>query len=266
MLINYRRQLPRDRAVGTDVAYGVLRMVRKIMIVAAMLGSSTALAAHPLATDDVGTQGAGRVEVEASALAAREPSVDSRVQLGVGLSVHAGLAERFDLGASTTYFGSLDSGWDSRMGDPVLDLKWRLIDPEALPGLALRFDYVAPQAQNGQVGHGGGVVLITSLQREAWEGHFNVGALATGIGTTERALAATASLGAGWLPHPRLRLLAESVIAVDAVTRAVSANALAALQWQATEAMMLSVGVGPGALPTPKLGWLLAFGLTVAGG
>lgn len=226
-------------------------MVRKIVAVSLALFAPCAWAAHPLTTDDVGTQGHGRVEAEVSALAIRE-ALQGPLQLGLGVSVHAGLGEQIDLGAGVGYLGS--------MADPVLDLKWRLIDPDVLPGLALRLDYVAPLTGAPSAA----AFLITSWSRHAWEWHVNVGARADGFGSGDQVVVGTTALGASWAVSDRLRVLGETVL--DVVDGAVAVSPLAALQWQASSATILSLGVGPGPLPSLRPGWLVALGLTVTGG
>lgn len=94
-------------------------------------------AAHPLITEDTGTVGAGRWQLELFGEAGEaEGSGDRLDQDGAVLSY--GLAETLDLQAGVPWIREQASG----MGDATLDLKWRFLERGAFslgvkPGLSL---------------------------------------------------------------------------------------------------------------------------------
>jgi len=105
----------------------------------AALACGPALAAHPFITEDPGTQGTGRIELELGA-AARQgaPDVDGREtgffpQLSLGVApnvdlIALGIVVRQAPAQGPTLFGS---------GDLLLDVKWRFHESDTL-GLAVR--------------------------------------------------------------------------------------------------------------------------------
>jgi hypothetical protein len=94
-------------------------------------------AAHPLITEDTGTQGAGRYQLEVSAEEREERATrrDQDVYTGI---LSYGIAETADVQAGVPWYRSGPDG----VGDASLDLKWRFFERSAWslalkPGLTL---------------------------------------------------------------------------------------------------------------------------------
>jgi hypothetical protein len=102
-----------------------------------MTGAFDAHAAHPLITEDTGTQGAGRYQLEffAEELEERATRRDLEVYTGV---LSYGIAETADVQVGVPLHRSGPDG----VGDASLDLKWRFFERNALsfafmPGITL---------------------------------------------------------------------------------------------------------------------------------
>jgi hypothetical protein len=102
-----------------------------------MTAAIDARAAHPLITEDTGTQGAGRYQLEffAEELEERATRRDLEVYTGV---LSYGIAETADVRGSVPLHRSGPDG----VGDASLDLKWRFFERNALsfafmPGITL---------------------------------------------------------------------------------------------------------------------------------
>lgn len=105
---------------------------------------SSSYAAHPLITDDTGTQGKGKFQLEVNGEYANDNG-DSKTQIAATLS--AGIRENIDLVASVPYlFTRIDEGAETLkedgFSDITLELKWRFYEKDGLsfaikPGIIL---------------------------------------------------------------------------------------------------------------------------------
>jgi hypothetical protein len=216
--------------------------------------AALAHAAHPLSTEDIGTQGHGALELEASLLAASASAGFELLRLGGGLAVQVGLGERVDLGATVDIAGLQDSGMT--LEDPRLTLKWRLVDATALPGLAVRVGWLLPGAGAAQV--------VGTLERGAWELHGNVGST---VGFAHRDISWSASLACAVRVGPTLRLGAEVLghWHPHPPGEAAGAAIFAAL-WQLAAGATVSAGAGPMFSDSASPSWQATLGFTLAVG
>ena len=118
------------------VPYPVARWLQGTL---AALACGPALAAHPFITEDPGTLGTGRIEIELGA-AAREgaPDVDGR-ETGFFPQLSLGVAPNVDLIALGTWVRQAPAQRPTLFGsgDLLLDVKWRFYESDTL-GLAVR--------------------------------------------------------------------------------------------------------------------------------
>ena len=137
------------------VPYPVARWLQGTL---AALACGPALAAHPFITEDPGTLGTGRIEIELGA-AAREgaPDVDGR-ETGFFPQLSLGVAPNVDLIALGTWVRQAPAQRPTLFGsgDLLLDVKWRFYESDTL-GLAVRAGVDLP-AGDSDTGLGSGRV------------------------------------------------------------------------------------------------------------
>lgn len=126
-----------------------------------------ARALHPLATEDAGTLGQARVEVELALIAER--FAGSRMELAQTWAAHVGVSSRLDLGAT---LAATSDGLLSAQASAKL----RLFDGnEGAPALAVRFD-LAPFSLLGDAGPpAAGALAVTSWDWSEGAVHVNLG-------------------------------------------------------------------------------------------
>jgi len=111
------------------------RTLTTVVTVLSLSLTLPAFAAHPLATDDAGTNGKMKFQVEASAEFAwdRQDSVKSDSQ-AIGLAVSAGLLDNLDLSLAYPYTWQRETDnsatvlENSGLNDLTMALKWRFLE------------------------------------------------------------------------------------------------------------------------------------------
>jgi hypothetical protein len=103
-----------------------------------MTGAIDAQAARPLITEDTGTQGAGRYQLEVSAEEREERATRRDLEVYTGILSY-GIAETADVQAGVPLYRSGPDG----VGDASLDLKWRFFERNAL-SFAFMFGITLP--------------------------------------------------------------------------------------------------------------------------
>jgi hypothetical protein len=168
-----------------------LRIIRTALtaVFLTLIAGSTAFGAHPLITDDTGTQGKGKFQLEMNGEAARdkeplngvETREDAR-ELAVILS--AGAADSVDIVVRVPWLwgrvkenGTTVSD-ESGAGDASLELKWRFFESGGFslavkPGLILPTGNEKKGLGNGRPSYG--LILIATQEFERSFLHFNVG-------------------------------------------------------------------------------------------
>ena len=133
--------------------------------------ASTAHAAHPLVSDDTGTQGVGGYQVEVNTDWLRDAGVKTRTATA---TLTRGMTETIDLYLDTPYALSQPTGFN----DIGLGLKWRLFESDGLsvglkPELSLSTGNQEKQLGDGR--SGGALTVLTQYELGAWTWLFNLG-------------------------------------------------------------------------------------------
>jgi len=147
------------------------RVTNALLGMAAAVLASTSHAAHPLLTEDTGTQGTGHVELELGFAAGRDGGTRA-FEFGPQLSY--GALENLDLVVRPTWLylrGSATGGTTQGFGDTALDFKWRFWDDGPL-SFGVRAGASIPTG-DGDKGLGSGrtsphAILIATYNSESW--------------------------------------------------------------------------------------------------
>ncbi len=142
-----------------------------------------AFGAHPLITDDAGTQGRGKFQLELNGQNDydREEGVKTENAI-LGTTVSYGLMDPLDIIVGISYqFLKAENGATSKtdgFNDVALDLKWRFYERDGL-ALALKPGITLPTGDE-QKGLGTGqatyrLFFISSIEKKPWALHFNLG-------------------------------------------------------------------------------------------
>ena len=132
---------------------------------AAFLFASSAHGAHPLNTEDTGTQGKGRWQLEVNGETNRDEGVRGAQTAGV---LSYGITETVDLQAGVPW---LDTGPEQGIGDAIAAVKWRFWEREALSfGLRAGASFPTGNEEKG-LGNGRGTwaaLLIGQYEGDRW--------------------------------------------------------------------------------------------------
>lgn len=168
-------------------------MKHLVIAVSLLLGilSMPAYAAHPLITDDTGTQGKGKFQVEVNA----EHAGDSgNTETALGATLSAGLLDNVDIVIGTPYIFLREKDhtghWsrENGMSDLSLAVKWRFYEHEGL-SLALKPGVTLTTGDEDK-GLGDGkptcsLFLITTKELEPFTLHLNLGYIANSKDTRD---------------------------------------------------------------------------------
>ncbi|NTV04958.1 MAG: transporter [Chlorobiaceae bacterium] len=179
---------------------------KNVLLILTLFFSGNAYAAHPLITDDTGTQGKGKFQIEINS----EFSTDKEQENGlsvkerggaVGATLSYGISHNIDLvvGMPLQWHTIKEEGMtvadESGIGDMGIELKWRLIEAEeggmslALkPGLSIPTGDEHKGLGNGVVS--GGVALIATHEGRLGALHCNLGYRLNDYGIEENNMAA----------------------------------------------------------------------------
>lgn len=150
-------------------------------IVLVILCADQALAAHPLITDDTGTQGTGKLQLEANGDYANDNG-DSEATLGVTLS--AGVRDTVDIVLGVPYVFISEKGdtgdrdHENGLSDISLELKWRFYEKDGFsfalkPGFTLDTGDEEKEMGDGQPAYH--LFFITTKELEPFTVHLNLG-------------------------------------------------------------------------------------------
>ncbi|MGZ8440592.1 MAG: transporter [Candidatus Deferrimicrobiaceae bacterium] len=188
-----------------------------LLAAAALFFAGSALAGHPLGTEDAGTQGKGNVEVELNGEWS-SPSGGGR-ETSLGNTYTLGLSPRIDLAVSFAYvFLEPDDGTESvrGTGDTEVTLKTSFGDGNGwIPTVGFKAGAVLPTGEETKgLGPGrasGLATVIADWEIGAVLIHANTGATIAGrpIGSRDRDDSVRASLAAEWEVGGRHILLGE---------------------------------------------------------
>jgi hypothetical protein len=219
--------------------------VRPLFLVLA-LAAPAAFAAHPLQTEDTGTQGAGNVEIENGLARVR---ADSTTLTTYQPQLSVGLAPTLDaiVQPSVAWLRAPDQPAVSGAGDTNLDAKWRFwgSDPWSL---AIRAGLQAPSSQHG-LGLPHGQVSEHALLVLTWDAspttvHANLGVTQSPRAADARMTVAHVSAAVMQALNERLILTVDGGLAQDPDPhrRAWPGYALAGVIWTARPGLDLDLG------------------------
>lgn len=171
-------------------------MIKRVLIVFWMgltifISSNTAFAAHPLITDDTGTQGKGKIQVEVNSEfnydREKEEGVTTKETGGeIGTIFSYGILDNIDivLGMPFQWFKVREynelttKNKESGISDLSLEVKWRFYEKDGLsfalkPGITLPTGNEKKGLGNGRPSYG--LAFITTKELGSWAFHFNLG-------------------------------------------------------------------------------------------
>jgi hypothetical protein len=161
-------------------------MLKKVLgaVFLVMVWSGISLAAHPLVTDDTGTQGKGKLQVELNYEFDHEDTAGVEENLhDMSTIVSCGISDRVDVvvGVPYQFISTKEEGVTTRVNgisDLTVELKWRFFERDGLsfavkPGLSIPTGEDEKGLGTGKVG--GSAHLIATQEIEPWAFHFNVG-------------------------------------------------------------------------------------------
>lgn len=173
-------------------------------------------AAHPLQTEDTGTQGDGNVEIENGLAWARSGPVASFVYQP---QVSYGLGNAADLILQPSWRRERQEGQPTRRGagDTNLDMKWRWPGDDPL-SFGVRAGLTLPTADRG-LGIPGGklaphLLLIASYQEARFTAHANLG-LASNRNPGQRQVLPGVAAAGMWTASERLTLVLDGTAGPD---------------------------------------------------
>ncbi len=146
--------------------------------------ATASYAAHPLITDDTGTQGKGNFQLEANAEYNydKEDGVTNK-ETAVDFTLSYGALENVDLQISIPYqiIKTSDAGSDFEeegMGDLSLDVKWRIYEKDELslllkPGITLPLGDEEKGLGTGKTGYK--LFFVTTYEKKPYVVHANLG-------------------------------------------------------------------------------------------
>ena len=188
---------------------------RALTLASVLVTSGPSLGAHPLVTEDTGTQGRGKFELE-NAFQRQHDGVDRSWEYAPQLSY--GVGDSVDIAARLQWLEQRSTDSQQRgLGDSAIDVKWRFHDAGALT-LGVRAGIDLPTA-SADKGFGAGKasvhgVLVASLDAADTAWHGNIG-YARNPRIGERRALWHASVALLWGATPTLRLAAEAAADSD---------------------------------------------------
>jgi hypothetical protein len=158
------------------------RSLRRALAAATGWLAAAVHAAHPLITEDTGTQGAGRWQLEANAEWARERPGHERFRSFLPAATLAyGFVESADLQFSIPWLREESAGERTHGSlDTAIELKWRFFEKgpwslALMPGVILPTGRESPGFGAGRARWGS--LLILSWEEERWAFHTHAGYL-----------------------------------------------------------------------------------------
>ncbi len=168
-------------------------MVRGLLLSAfvTIVMAETAFAGHPLITDDAGTQGKGKFQIEINSEFSRDEETDNEVTTQedggeLAATISYGVTDTIDIVLGLPYLWSrLEEDSDvtsdeEGIGDMPLEVKWRFYEKEG-SSFALKPGIAFP-AGDEEKGLGSGrasysLIFIATEEIGAWAFHLNLGYL-----------------------------------------------------------------------------------------
>ena len=165
-----------------------MRFVRKYLIIGMLILPASAWAAHPLITDDAGTQGKGNFQLEVNGQFDSDDDTVSGVSVKttggqIATTLTYGIINTVDVVLSLPYRWSnikedgITVSDENGISDTVFEVKWRFFEKDGL-GLALKPGISLPTGDDGK-GLGTGktgyhLFFIASQEIAPWAFHLNL--------------------------------------------------------------------------------------------
>ncbi len=233
------------------------RVAAALCGVALLAGMPPARAAHPLLTEDTGTQGEGNFQLELMVDKTRDHAPGIKVrELQTAAVLSYGLRENLDLQLGQPWLrqhasDALGRQHDSGRLDSSLDLKWRFFERDAL-SLAVKPGITLPTGDEDR-GFGGGRVawgslFVLSYAPGPWALHSHLGYRRNNNGVGERRDLWHASVAATYQATERLRLVADLSADTDPArgSRGTLRYRILGLIWSPVPALDIDAGIKHG--------------------
>lgn len=168
---------------GLMAMKGVFTRFVMPLVIACFLGASPAFGAHPLITDDTGTQGKGKTQIELTGQFDRDDEGGTRTEGREAKAVLTyGLSDPLDLVFEVPYAWIRAKDGETVREDGFADLlvalKWRFYERGGL-SLAVKPAVTLPTGDDEKgLGNGRascGVNLVSTYARDPWAFHVNLG-------------------------------------------------------------------------------------------
>jgi len=164
-----------------------LKMILPVVSVV-LLTAGTAFAAHPLITDDTGTQGKGKFQLEVNGEIGRDREILSGIETretsaGLETVLSGGLTDTVDLVVAVPWVwsrvkeGGVVGSDENGPGDVALELKWRFLEYKGF-SLAVKPGMTFPSGNenrglgNGKVSYG--ATMIATQELDPFTFHLNL--------------------------------------------------------------------------------------------
>lgn len=168
---------------------GLKRFAGLVVFVLVLFSPFTAWSAHPLITDDTGTQGKGRFQLELNGQYDRDKEIETGAPVEstawqAGATLSYGIVESADLVLNLPYVSAevekngISVYDEDGISDVSLEVKWRFYETGGLsfalkPGIILPTGDEKKELGAGRVGYH--LFLIGSKEYEPWAFHVNLG-------------------------------------------------------------------------------------------
>ncbi|MBI5592334.1 MAG: transporter [Deltaproteobacteria bacterium] len=166
-----------------------MRFIGKLLLIGMLMSPATVWAAHPLITDDAGTQGKGNFQFELNGQYDSDEETVSDITVKstgwqVGTTLSYGVIDTVDLVLTLPYqWGKVEEDgftvYDEKgISDTVFEVKWRFFEKDGL-GLALKPGITLPTGDDekglgtGKTGYQ--LFFIGSQEVAPWAFHLNLG-------------------------------------------------------------------------------------------
>jgi hypothetical protein len=160
------------------------KILRTVVVLIVLCWSGAAFAAHPLITDDAGTQGKGKWQVELNGEYSHDnqnSANESELQIAATLTYGAGDNLDVAVGVPYLHLRAKEAGEStsaSGVGDIPIYAKWRFYEKDGLsfalkPGITLPAGDEEKELGTGKVTYS--IFLITTREAKPWAFHLNLG-------------------------------------------------------------------------------------------
>ncbi|MFH1080652.1 MAG: transporter [Pseudomonadota bacterium] len=250
-----------------------------LSVIGVLMMTTAAFAGHPLVTDDTGTQGKGKGQVEIGLSFYHDKNKPNEVTTDkteggeISFALTVGLTEKLDIVLGIPYSWYSQDQNDTRiaretgMGDITFDAKWRFFEKEGW-SLALKPGITLPSG-NEDKGLGAGrtayrMFLVGTKELEPFAVHVNAGYIRNENNSEERKDIWHASVACEFEVIKDLKLMANVGMErnPDPASDNHPAFALGGISYNVSEKITLDAGIKYG-LTSTETDWVYLAGLTI---